>query len=184
MKARSCYLGVMNSISTHANEPFIIKCRLGAALAQPPLIRILTNTKAPYNVSGPTAHLALAALSAEGISLMQQKARTLVSSRGDVIVKLKELQPLGVGDVIGKNDANFVILPILTGGTGEKRSEPDNSRSQWIYKHMAEEMKVVVRYRGGELGMKGCVRITIGTEEENKIMLAKLEEALRMTLPE
>ena len=36
---------------------------MGVALAQPPLIQILSNTKAPYNISTPTAHLAVRALS-------------------------------------------------------------------------------------------------------------------------
>lgn len=114
---------------------------------------------------------------------MQQKARTLVTSRSLVISALEDLKPLGLGTVLGGNDANFVVLPILKGGSGEGSDEPDNTRAQWIYKHMAEECGVVVRYRGGELGCKGCVRITIGTEEENKVLLQKLEESLRSTLP-
>ncbi|KAF8755597.1 Histidinol-phosphate aminotransferase [Rhizoctonia solani] len=47
--------------------------RLGVAIAQPPLIQILTNTKAPYNISTPSASLALAALSPDGIATMTEK---------------------------------------------------------------------------------------------------------------
>ncbi|KAF8317223.1 histidinol-phosphate aminotransferase [Clavulina sp. PMI_390] len=158
--------------------------RVGAALAQPALIQILTNTKAPYNISGPTAHLALAALSPEGIAGMQQKASQLITSRASVIAEFDKLQPLGLGHVLGGNHANFVMLPILKGGTGEGAKEPDNTRAQWIYKNMAEQLGVVVRYRGGEYGCKGCLRVTIGSPEENKTMLARLEESLRATLPE
>jgi len=39
---------------------------------------------------------------------------------------------------------------------------------------------VVVRYRGSELGCQGCLRITVGTEEENKTVLAKLEKVLKV----
>jgi histidinol-phosphate aminotransferase len=43
---------------------------------------------------------------------------------------------------------------------------------------LAEEEGVVVRYRGNELGCQGCLRITVGTEEENAIALQKLKKAL------
>lgn len=157
------------------------KDRLGAAIAQPPLIQILTNTKAPYNISGPTAHLALQALSPEGLNLMRQKVRTIVDSRASLIDSLISLSSLCVGKVIGRNDANFVMLPILSGIGGA--GSPDNGRAKTIYKRMAEQCGVVVRYRGGEFGCTGCLRITVGTEEENRIMLQRLEESLKLTLP-
>ncbi|KAF6757759.1 hypothetical protein DFP72DRAFT_890578 [Ephemerocybe angulata] len=43
----------------------------------------------------------------------------------------------------------------------------DSERAQKVYKYLAEQVGVVVRYRGNELGCEGCLRVTIGTEEEN-----------------
>lgn len=45
-----------------------------------------------------------------------------------------------------------------------------------IYKHMAEN-GVIVRFRGNELHCKDCLRVTVGTPEENKRFLALLQEA-------
>ncbi|OSD02694.1 histidinol-phosphate aminotransferase [Trametes coccinea BRFM310] len=150
--------------------------RLGIAFAHPALVQILMNTKAPYNISTPTAALALSALSPSAVDLMKEKVATLVKSRGDLIRGLQELQPLGLGSVIGGNDANFVMVPVLEkNGSGE----PDNVRAHKIYKTLAESEGVVVRYRGGELGCAGCLRITIGSEEENKTVLQKLGELLK-----
>ncbi|KAH7922902.1 histidinol-phosphate aminotransferase [Leucogyrophana mollusca] len=148
--------------------------RLGVALAQPPLIQVLTNTKAPYNISTPTAQLGLAALADEAISGMRQKVATLVSSRGNLLQSLKALSPLGVGAAIGGNDANFVVVPILNRDT----REPDNVRSERVYKALAEENKVVIRFRGKEAGCAGCVRITVGTDEENETLMRELEKVL------
>lgn len=155
--------------------------RLGLAIAQPPLIQILTNTKAPYNVASPTARLALQALSPAGLALMEQNVSTLTSSRASLITSLTSLAPiLGLGSILGGNDANFIVLPILDKpGVGAK---PDNVRASRIYKRMAEESGVVVRFRGYEHGCEGCLRITVGTEEENRVMLEKLEESLRLTM--
>jgi histidinol-phosphate aminotransferase len=49
-----------------------------------------------------------------------------------------------------------------------------------VYKALAEENGVVVRYRGGEMGCQGCLRITVGTEEENEVVLSKLGDVLRV----
>lgn len=149
--------------------------RLGIALAHPALIQILMNTKAPYNISSPTAHLASLALAPASLRSMRAKVDTLVSSRQTLLSALQSpaLKKLGLGEVIGGNDANFVVVRVL-GMDGQ----PDNERAKRVYKALAEEAGVVVRYRGSEKGCQGCLRITVGTEEENDVLLKRLEETL------
>ncbi|KAJ7253716.1 histidinol-phosphate aminotransferase, partial [Mycena haematopus] len=147
--------------------------RLGVGLAQPPLIQVLTNTKAPYNISTPTAYIALSALTPESVSAMRNKIATLVALRKALLVDLAALASLGVGHAIGGNDANFVVVPII--GVDGK---PDNARAQRLYRSLAEENGVVVRYRGSEPGCEGCLRITVGTEEENTTAVTKIRDIL------
>ncbi|EJD05551.1 histidinol-phosphate aminotransferase [Fomitiporia mediterranea MF3/22] len=150
--------------------------RLGVAIAQPPLIQILTNTKAPYNISTPTATLALSALSPEGLSLARSRIATLTSSRIQLLKSLQELRSLGLAPAIGGNHANFLMVPVLDkAGSGK----PDNVRSERVYKELAEREGIVVRFRGREHGCEGCLRITVGTEEENRMLLRKLGEVLQ-----
>jgi histidinol-phosphate aminotransferase len=47
-----------------------------------------------------------------------------------------------------------------------------------IYLHMAEH-GVVVRFRGNELHCKDCLRVTVGTEEENDQLLTLLRATVR-----
>ncbi|KAH0581733.1 Histidinol-phosphate aminotransferase [Termitomyces sp. J132] len=149
--------------------------RLGIALAQPPLIQVLSNTKAPYNVSTPTATLALTALSPASLALTQTKIQTLCISRTYLLSSLASLADLGVGPAIGGNDANFVVVPILSrSGDGK----PDTKRASGVYKALADEKGVVVRYRGSEMGCEGALRITVGSDEENVILLQKMKEVL------
>ena len=109
---------------------------------------------------------------------MQAKCRTMAGYRSHLLTSLAELGKtgLGVGNSIGGNDANFVMIPILDSKTGE----PSSARANKVYKALAEEHGVVVRYRGNEPGCSGCLRITVGTEEENKAVLDKLTEVLRI----
>ncbi|KAG6843791.1 hypothetical protein H0H87_000442 [Tephrocybe sp. NHM501043] len=150
--------------------------RLGIALAQPPIIQVLTNTKAPYNVSTPTATLALSALSPQSLARTQKKIGDLLKGRADLLAGLASLRDLGVGPVIGGNNANFVLVPILSRGVGT----PDSKRAQNVYKALAEENGVVVRYRGSEMGCEGALRITVGSEEENRVVIRKLGEVLNV----
>nr|XP_019042664.1 histidinol-phosphate transaminase [Kwoniella bestiolae CBS 10118]OCF21594.1 histidinol-phosphate transaminase [Kwoniella bestiolae CBS 10118] len=133
--------------------------RLGYLLAPPPLIQILTNTKAPYNVSLPTASLALSALSIEGIATMSLAVATLNQNRKSLINSLSQIK--SVGRIMGGNHANFVLCEIL-----DDQGKPSNPKAVEVYKTMAESRGVVVRFRGSERGCEGCLRITVGTEEE------------------
>lgn len=150
--------------------------RLGVALAQPPLIQVLSNTKAPYNISTPTASLALAALSPPSISAMRANVSTLLAQRTLLLAALgaPDMSELGLAAAIGGTDANFVVIPVLDRAS----RKPDNVRAQRAYKALAEEEGVVVRFRGNEPGCLACLRITVGSEEENKTVLQKLREVL------
>ena len=148
--------------------------RLGIAIAHPALIQILMNTKASYNISTPTATLAQSALSPSALASMRKKVSSAIAQRQVLLSTLSQFSDLGAA--IGTNDANFIVIPVLEkNGSGK----PDSIRAQKVYKALAEEEGVVVRYRGNEPGCEGCLRITVGTEEENRTVVAKLEEVLR-----
>jgi len=117
---------------------------------------------------------------------MRNKIGVLKSQRERLLLALASptLSRLGVGKTIGGNDANFMLVPILErrSGNGDDSEErkPDSARAQRMYKTLAEQEGVVVRYRGGEPGCSGCLRITVGTEEENTVVIKKLEDLLRV----
>ncbi|KAI8921968.1 pyridoxal phosphate-dependent transferase [Powellomyces hirtus] len=146
--------------------------RLGVAISSPEIAQIFNNTKAPYNISTPTSILARAALAKDGVAQMQQHVTSILAQRDYLITELVKLP--GVGPIIGGNHANFVLAPIL-GPDGT----PSNDRAFKLYKTMAESEGVVVRYRGSELGCEGCLRVTVGTEEENRTLLEKLRRLLQ-----
>jgi histidinol-phosphate aminotransferase len=135
------------------------------------LIQILTNTKAPYNVSLPTAAIGLSALSVEGLASMSRSVATLNDNRDTLIASLKKVK--GVGRILGGNHANFVLAEIL-----DADGKPSNSVALSVYKTMAETKGVVVRFRGTERGCQGCLRITVGTAEECQTAVQRIEELL------
>jgi len=145
--------------------------RLGIAIAHPALIHVLNNAKAPYNISTPTAHLALRALSPESLRLKDDKVLMLNASRVKLLQALSTIPAIGAP--IGANEANFVMVPVL-----DKNGKKSTDRALVVYKTLAEEKGVVVRFRGKELGCEACLRITIGTGEENEKVIEELKGLL------
>lgn len=78
-----------------------------------------------------------------------------------------------LGVPIGATEANFVLIPVL-----DKHGKKDTDRALKVYKTLAEEKGVVVRFRGKEQGCEACLRITVGTEEENEKVVERLKEVL------
>ncbi|KAK4057328.1 histidinol-phosphate transaminase [Microbotryomycetes sp. JL221] len=144
--------------------------RLGLAFSSPEIIQVLNNIKAPYNISTPTAALASRALSDDGLRLFRNNIQTLLDNRTYLRDKLLELP--SVLRILGANHGNFLMAQIGTNG------QPDNDKAQRIYRTMASDQKVVVRFRGNEYGCIACLRITVGTREECDVLLEKLRSLL------
>jgi histidinol-phosphate aminotransferase len=148
--------------------------RLGAAFASPEVARLLNALKAPYNVSSPTAVIASYALDPErGLKVMREKMAKIAAQRDRLLEELPKIP--GVGRLRGGKESNFLLYEML-----DTQGKPDNVTALAVYEQLAEEKGVVVRFRGKEHGCEGCLRITVGTEEE----VGRFLEALRRTLEE
>ncbi|KAH9909133.1 histidinol-phosphate aminotransferase [Xylariomycetidae sp. FL2044] len=145
--------------------------RLGAAFTSPPIARLLNSLKAPYNISSPTSALAAYAVSEKGLSTMRANREKLVGQRERLIRELPKIK--GVGRLRGGTESNFLLYEMLNA-----EGEPDNVTALAVYETLAENKGVVVRFRGKEHGCLGCLRITVGTDEEVTRFLQALEKTL------
>jgi histidinol-phosphate aminotransferase len=146
--------------------------RLGAAFADPAVARILNNMKAPYNISNPTSQIARAALSPKHLGVMKNNVDLIVKQRNRLLEELPKVP--GVGKLHGGTESNFLLYPMLDGPNGK----PSNEVALAVYESLAEEKGVVVRFRGKEHGCLGCLRITVGTENEVTRFLQELRTVL------
>ncbi|KAK3400406.1 histidinol-phosphate aminotransferase [Sordaria brevicollis] len=146
--------------------------RLGAAFTSPPIARLLNSLKAPYNISSPTSAIASYALGPEGLKVMRDHKEKLIQQRERLVKELPQIE--GVGKLAGGESSNFLLYEML-----DKEGKPSNEVALKVYEKLAETKGVVVRFRGKEHGCLGCLRITVGTEEEVTRFLAALKEALK-----
>ncbi|KAK1967115.1 histidinol-phosphate aminotransferase [Colletotrichum sublineola] len=145
--------------------------RLGAAFTSPPIARLLNAMKAPYNISTPTSALAQCAVSKKGLAVMRANRAKILAQRDRIIAELPKVP--GVGRLRGGTESNFLLYEML-----DVAGNPDNVTALAVYERLAEDKGVVVRFRGKEHGCLGCLRITIGTEDEVTRFLASIEKVL------
>jgi histidinol-phosphate aminotransferase len=151
--------------------------RCGVAITTKEIASIINKTKAPYNVSTPSSLIARKALSDDSISRMRENVKKIIAERTKLIKAFTSLN--GVGGILGTSDGNFILVQVVN-----KKGVPSSNRAFKIYKGMANNEKVVVRYRGNEYGCEGGLRITVGNSEDNKILIEKFKKLLNETVDE
>ncbi|CEP62154.1 histidinol-phosphate transaminase LALA0_S04e09054g [Lachancea lanzarotensis] len=146
--------------------------RLGLTFTSKQLSKVLNAMKAPYNISSLTSEIALRAMEPESIEIMKNTVHEVIEQRGRVLKELTSLDQVS-NTQIGGLDANFIMVQIL-----DSDSKPCNRLAKTLYSKLATESKVVTRFRGTEYGCVGCLRITIGTKDENDHLVKEFTKIL------
>ncbi|QLG72530.1 hypothetical protein HG535_0D02380 [Zygotorulaspora mrakii] len=142
--------------------------RLGITFSSKEMSRVLNAMKAPYNISSSTSEFALKAFEDSSLKAMEDNAKKINTEKLRLLKRLTSLKNVD-DEHVGGLDANFLMIRIKDG---------DNELAQKLYYKLATESKVVVRFRGNELGCSGCLRITVGTPEENDILFREFSKIL------
>ncbi len=129
--------------------------RLGMAFASPPVIQILNKIKPPYNVNALTQQKAMEVLAHP--NQKEKIVQEIIAQREKLAEALSEL-PLV--EKVYPSDANFLLVRVRD--------------AYQVFNTLIRE-KVIVRDRSSVLLCEGCLRITVGTPEENQTLLEKLK---------
>jgi histidinol-phosphate aminotransferase len=130
--------------------------RLGIAYTSEAIVQYLNKIKPPYNINQLTQKQALTSMEdAHEISMLVAK----VKNGRDWL--RKELSLLNKVEVVYPSDANFLLVKV--------------SEATAIFNALVEQ-QIIVRDRSRVILCEGCLRITVGTEEENR----RLIDALKM----
>lgn len=130
--------------------------RLGMCLASEEIISILNKIKYPYNVNIRTQDLALDAL--ENNTQKENWVKEIITQRDKMA---KSLTKLRIIEKVYPSDANFLLVRVQDAPA--------------TYHDLMEE-KIIVRDRSRVALCYNCIRITIGTPEENERLLNVLEK--------
>jgi histidinol-phosphate aminotransferase len=128
--------------------------RLGMAFASIEIIAVLNKIKYPYNINILTQKQALKAI--READQVKNWVDILLTERTSLT---GELQKLPMVQHIYPTDANFVLVKVTDANA--------------VYQYLVTK-SIIVRNRNTVSLCLGCLRITVGTPEENKILIQEL----------
>lgn len=131
--------------------------RCGFTLANVALIQVLQKVIAPYPLPVPVSDIAAQALQPQGLAQMQRSVAELLANRADL---QKNLENLPLVEQVYPSEANYLLVKFKDG--------QKVFRSLW-------EQGIILRDQHKALNLKDCVRITVGTKEENDKVLEAIE---------
>ena len=130
--------------------------RLGISYASDEIINIYNKVKYPYNISELTQQEALKVLADS--THIEAIVKELIGARNALAEKLSTLPDV---KYIYPSDANFLLVKV--------------SDADAIYNYLRDE-KVIVRNRTRVHKCGECLRLTIGNDAENALLIEKLTE--------
>lgn len=131
--------------------------RCGFTLANKDLIEVLQKVIAPYPLPVPVADLAAQALQPAGLQAMQQRVQEILQNRTALEADLRNLPCV---ENFFQSDGNYLLVKFKDG--------------QRIFKTLWDQ-GIILRNQHSALMLANCIRITIGTAEENRRVI----EAIR-----
>lgn len=130
--------------------------RLGMAFASEEIIHVLNKIKYPYNINLLTQKHALKSI--ENVEQIKKWVDILLNERS---VLIEQLLSLDMVKHIYPTDANFVLIQV------------DDANA--VYQYLVHQ-SIIVRNRNSVALCLGCIRITVGTPEENEILISELKK--------
>ena len=130
--------------------------RVGMAFASEEIIEVMNKVKPPYNINEASQELALKAL--DNVSLVNVWIKEILEQRDRLVLNLKHFD--FVLDIY-PSDANFILV---------KTTNPKG-----IYNFLVER-GIIVRDRSKIDLCEGSLRITVGTPDENDVLLKTLQD--------
>ncbi len=131
--------------------------RIGCLIGDPSLVGVLRSIMAPYPLPTPCIAAALAALEPRAVALARSRIALLKQERERLVRSLRDLP--GVVEVFA-SDANFLLVRFAD--------------AAGVYQR-ALAAGIVLRDVGQQPALAGCLRLSIGTPEENEALLALFE---------
>lgn len=130
--------------------------RCGMAFASEEIIGYFNKVKYPYNINKLTQEFVLSRL--QNVELKEKQTKIILDERPKLAL---ELEKLALVEKVYASDANFLLVKV--------------NDAPKIYNQLAQK-GIVVRSRHNIVLCNNCLRITIGTADENKVIVETLKE--------
>jgi histidinol-phosphate aminotransferase len=128
--------------------------RCGFTLANSDVIQSIMKVIAPYPIADPVAQIAAQALSQNGLKQMAEQVEYLSQQKQWVKQQLSQFPEL---DLVGDDKANFILF----------RYPQKQALMDFLVAN-----SVLIRDQSKQVSLDNCLRITLGTQQQNEKLLA------------
>ncbi len=129
--------------------------RLGICYASEEIISVVNSIKPPYNVNQLTQLAAIKNLTSN--DLVKKHIDLILNERKFLFVELKKLKFI---EKVYPTDSNFILIKV------------DNANNRY---NQLVENGIIIRNRSSQILCDNCLRLTIGTVDENKKLISALK---------
>jgi histidinol-phosphate aminotransferase len=129
---------------------------VGFLIAGEEIIREVNKVRLPFNLNSFSQAVALEAI--KNKTLLRRDMQTIISERGRLFRELFRIK----GITPYPSEANFILFKV---------AEPDR-----VYGNLLKRGVLVRNMKGV---VDGCLRVTVGTPEENRIFIKSLKSVLK-----
>ncbi len=129
--------------------------RLGICYASIEIISVLNRIKPPYNINQLTQQTAIKKLISH--DLITNQIDEIIKERQKLFIELKNLN---FAEKVYPTNANFILIKV----------DDANKRYQQLV-----EKEIIIRNRTTQISCENCLRLTIGTKEENQQLISALK---------
>ena len=133
--------------------------RLGWMLGDAQWMGELNKMRLPYNINALTQ--ASASFSLRNISVFNEQAKQICQQREKLSNAMQSMVQLQVFP----SEANFILFKVLSGTANE------------IFENLLSN-KIIIKNVSNNNLLENCLRVTVGTEEENQVFIKALDAAL------
>lgn len=134
--------------------------RLGYLMGDSGWIDEIEKVRLPYNINVLTQCTAIFAL--EHKTVFDDQAKLIKSARAELYTSLTELPGL----TVWPSEANFILF------------RTDEIEGPKVFEALKQKGVLIKSLHAGHGLLRNCLRVTVGTEEENQVFIAALKEIL------
>ena len=133
--------------------------RLGYLFGDKYLIKQINKMKLPFNINSISQKIS--EISIENSVFLDKQCEEIVELRSSMIDQMTKFDKVKVFD----SKTNFILFKIIKGSADE------------VYNNLLES-NILIKNMSNILGLKNCLRVTVGTKKENDLFIKSLRNSI------
>ncbi len=132
--------------------------RLGYLFGEKSIIEQINKLRLPFNINSISQEMGK--LYTENEEFIDSQTKEIIKNRDYLLAMMKDIENIKVYD----SKTNFILFRVLKGSADE------------LFSNLLAD-KILIKNMSNALGLKNCLRVTVGTKKENDLFIKSLQNS-------